>query len=112
MKRDRENYHLSRAAEWKLNRDDSLQVSLQDTVESIMMPYEQTRPLRGDLQLKTVMMRFFKDDFVPIIDNGGACVGIVHAKDCVEVRAAFCLLAFRLQENPNILHFLNCGRKR
>ncbi|CAM6116715.1 unnamed protein product [Calypogeia fissa] len=60
-------------------------VSLQDTVESIMIPYEKARALHGDFQVKSVIMRFFKEDFVPIIDNSGACVGIVHCQDCVEL---------------------------
>lgn len=85
LQQDRENYDVLWGAESKLNLEDSLQVSLQDTVESIMLPYEQARPLYGDCQMKSVMMQFFRDDFVPMVDNSTAWVGIVHAKDCVEV---------------------------
>ncbi|KAL0327643.1 UNVERIFIED_CONTAM: Pentatricopeptide repeat-containing protein [Sesamum angustifolium] len=58
------------------------QVSLRDAIEHIMEPFSEASPLQATLQLKQVVMRFFKDSVVPIIDEWGGCIGIVHREDC------------------------------
>lgn len=47
-----------------------------------MLPFDQASPLQATLQLKQVVMRLFKDSVVPIIDERGGCVGILHREDC------------------------------
>jgi hypothetical protein len=84
-----------------------MQVSLNDPVETIMLSYQEARPLLCDFQLKSVIMRFLKDDSVPVIDNSGTCVGIVHCKDCVEVNLT---LMFGISfQSCNILQLLYNG---
>ncbi|KAL8054170.1 hypothetical protein ABFX02_05G121000 [Erythranthe guttata] len=58
------------------------QVSLKDTIEQIMLPFDKASPLQATLQLKQVVIRLFKDSAVPIIDQQGGCVGILHREDC------------------------------
>lgn len=50
-----------------------------------MMPLQEARPLQATLRLHQVVMRFYRDSSVPIIDEWGGCVGILHAEDCNEV---------------------------
>lgn len=61
------------------------QVIPSEPIESIMIRFEATRPLLGTLQLKNVVMRFFKEQVVPIVDDRGSCIGLLHQEDCNNV---------------------------
>ncbi|KAL0447600.1 UNVERIFIED_CONTAM: Pentatricopeptide repeat-containing protein [Sesamum latifolium] len=68
------------------------QVSLRNAIEHIMVPFSEASPLQSTLQLKQVVMRFFKDSVVPIIDEWGGCIGILHREDCNELDAPLAML--------------------
>ncbi|XP_015696362.2 pentatricopeptide repeat-containing protein At5g10690 isoform X2 [Oryza brachyantha] len=63
------------------------QVVLNDPVEKYMISFQETQPLHADLILEEVAMRFFKDTTVPIVDDWGSCVGVVHRQDCTKIDA-------------------------
>lgn len=58
-----------------------------------MVPFQESRPLPADAILRKVVMRFLKDRSVPLVDDWGGCVGIVHRDDCTKVR---CAVSFNL----------------
>ncbi|KAK6116958.1 hypothetical protein DH2020_049333 [Rehmannia glutinosa] len=68
------------------------QVSLRDAIESIMIPFDEASPLQATLQLKQVVMRFFKDSVVPVVDEWGNCLGILHREDCNMLDASLATL--------------------
>lgn len=70
----------------------SLQVSPDEPIETIMIPFEAAGPLQGTLTLRKVVMRFFRNPVVPIIDDWGSCMGLLYREDCNEV----CLSFFQL----------------
>ncbi|KAH0989741.1 hypothetical protein GBA52_001224 [Prunus armeniaca] len=63
------------------------QVLASEPIESVMMPFEAARPLNGTLHLNKVVMRFFRDSVVPIVDDWGSCIGVLHREDCREMNA-------------------------
>lgn len=62
-------------------------VSLEDPVEKIMLPYLEANPLPASLQLCKVVMRFFRENVVPVTDQWGHCIGVVYREDCNELNA-------------------------
>ncbi|KAF8657772.1 hypothetical protein HU200_059932 [Digitaria exilis] len=63
------------------------QIILNDPVEKYMVPFQESRPLPADAILRKVVMRFLKDRSVPLVDDWGGCVGIVHRDDCTKLDA-------------------------
>ncbi|KAF6138533.1 hypothetical protein GIB67_022567 [Kingdonia uniflora] len=63
------------------------QASLGDPIENMMTPFENVHPLQAKSNLKSVVMRFYRDEVVPIIDDWDGCIGLVHREDCNELNA-------------------------
>ncbi|KAH1094349.1 hypothetical protein GLYMA_14G134800v4 [Glycine max] len=63
------------------------QVSPSEPVENYMIQFEATRPLQGSIKLRKVVMRFFYEAVVPIVDEWGSCTGLLHREDCIELDA-------------------------
>ncbi|GJM98782.1 hypothetical protein PR202_ga15820 [Eleusine coracana subsp. coracana] len=55
--------------------------------QKYMVPFQESRPLPADLILRKVVMRFLEDCAVPLVDDWGGCVGIVHRDDCTKLDA-------------------------
>lgn len=70
---------------WVFNNNLLTQVIPGEPIESIMIPFEATQPLLGTLKLKNVVMQFFKEQVVPIVDDRGSCIGLLHQEDCINV---------------------------
>lgn len=62
-----------------------VQVSPAEPVENFMIPFGATQPLQGTIKLKKVVMRFFNETVVPIVDEWGNCIGLLHREDCNQV---------------------------
>lgn len=84
------------------------EVSISDAIECIMMPLQEARPLQATLRLNQVVMRFYRDSSVPIIDDWGSCVGILHAEDCNELNSP--LSAMMKSPAPCVITTTSIGR--
>lgn len=58
------------------------------TVEERKAPPPNTR-------VSEVMMQFFREPVVPVVDEAGKCVGVVHRRDCYEVHLPLLSLFLR-----------------
>ncbi|MCL7046876.1 hypothetical protein MKW94_000681, partial [Papaver nudicaule] len=83
------------------------QVSLDDPIETIMRPFGEAQPLLVNLDVENVPMRFFKDEVVPIIDEWGSCVGIVHREDCNQLSTS---LSSIMRSPPRVTTSTSIGR--
>lgn len=63
----------------------SIQVLVDDPVEKYMTAFDDANPLPCSMTLNKVVMRFFKDSAIPVVDDWGSCVGIVYRNDCNKV---------------------------
>jgi len=50
-----------------------------------MIRFDATRPLQGTIKLRKVVMRFFDEIVVPVVDEWGSCIGLLHREDCNQV---------------------------
>ncbi|XAR71039.1 hypothetical protein NMG60_11028119 [Bertholletia excelsa] len=62
-------------------------LQVDDPIKCIMTPFEDALLLQANLNLEKVVMHFFKEPVVPIIDDWGSCVGLLHHEDCSELNA-------------------------
>ena len=60
-------------------------MSVDDSIERIMILFEEARPVQATTLLKEVAMRFLMESVVPIIDDWDNCVGLLHREDCSDV---------------------------
>uniref|UniRef100_A0A0A9HED4 CBS domain-containing protein n=1 Tax=Arundo donax TaxID=35708 RepID=A0A0A9HED4_ARUDO len=58
-----------------------------------MIPFQESRPLPADLILQKAVMRLLEDRAVPLVDDWGGCVGIVHHDDCRKLDAPLLSMA-------------------
>ncbi|CAL9754705.1 unnamed protein product [Musa acuminata subsp. burmannicoides] len=63
------------------------QVLVDDPVEKYMTAFDEANPLPCSMTLNKVVMRFFKDSAIPVVDDWGSCVGIVYRNDCNKIDA-------------------------
>lgn len=58
---------------------------MDDPIGKYMTPFKEANPLQASLDLKKAVMRFYRDAAVPVVDDWGSCIGIVHCEDCNRV---------------------------
>ncbi|MCO5609596.1 hypothetical protein L7F22_063826 [Adiantum nelumboides] len=63
-------------------------MSLDDPVEKWMRSVEEAKPASPNVRLSQIVMRFFRDSVVPVVDESGVCVGVIHREDCFELPVA------------------------
>ncbi|KAJ3677136.1 hypothetical protein LUZ60_002860 [Juncus effusus] len=63
------------------------EIILDNPVEKYMIPFDEINPLRASMNVRDVTMRFFNEIAIPVTDEWGNCIGIVHRRDCVELDA-------------------------
>ncbi|ESW33309.1 hypothetical protein PHAVU_001G059500 [Phaseolus vulgaris] len=63
------------------------QVSPYEPIENYMIRFDATRPLQGTIKLRKVVMRFFDEAVVPVVDEWGSCIGLLHREDCNQLDA-------------------------
>ncbi|XP_014504940.1 pentatricopeptide repeat-containing protein At5g10690 [Vigna radiata var. radiata] len=63
------------------------QVLPSQPIENYMIRFDATRPLQGTIKLRKVVMRFFDEAVVPIVDEWGSCIGLLHREDCKQLDA-------------------------
>ncbi|KAK7377325.1 hypothetical protein VNO80_02748 [Phaseolus coccineus] len=63
------------------------QVSPSEPIENYMIRFDATRPLQGTIKLRKVVMRFFDEAVVPVVDEWGSCIGLLHREDCNQLDA-------------------------
>ncbi|QCD99634.1 Pentatricopeptide repeat [Vigna unguiculata] len=61
------------------------QVLPSEPIENYMIRFDATRPLQGTIKLRKVVMRFFDEIVVPVVDEWGSCIGLLHREDCNQV---------------------------
>ncbi|CAJ1972202.1 unnamed protein product [Sphenostylis stenocarpa] len=64
------------------------EVSPSEPIENYMIRFEATRPIQGTIKLRKVVKRFFDEAVVPIADEWGSCIGLLHREDCNQLDAA------------------------
>ncbi|XP_027939071.1 pentatricopeptide repeat-containing protein At5g10690 isoform X1 [Vigna unguiculata] len=63
------------------------QVLPSEPIENYMIRFDATRPLQGTIKLRKVVMRFFDEIVVPVVDEWGSCIGLLHREDCNQLDA-------------------------
>ncbi|WVY90152.1 hypothetical protein V8G54_035666 [Vigna mungo] len=63
------------------------QVLPSEPIENYMIRFDATRPLQGTIKLRKVVMRFFDEAVVPVVDEWGSCIGLLHREDCKQLDA-------------------------
>ncbi|KAG2389982.1 pentatricopeptide repeat-containing protein At5g10690 [Vigna umbellata] len=63
------------------------QVLPSQPIENYMIRFDATRPLQGTIKLRKVVMRFFDEAVVPVVDEWGSCIGLLHREDCKQLDA-------------------------
>ena len=64
---------------------------MNDPVSKWMHTVEERKAPLPNARVSEVMMQFFRDPVVPVVDEAGRCVGVVHREDCYEVQYSYYL---------------------